>query len=123
MESYEVAFGREFPQEIRKQAVAELTQLGMTRYDDVADTMALFYVEGVRLMATPKHGQTHVGWRPPSLDLYSPGVSGPPAPAVTLTLVQQVMQGQGWKSVAEELPTINTQKPEQPSPLQIKIDY
>jgi hypothetical protein len=123
MEGYEVAFGRSFPEEIRKQAINELTQLGMTRYDDVADTMALFYVEGVRLMAAPKHGQTHVGWRPPSLDLYSAGISNAPPPVVTMTLIQQAMQGEAWKSVAEELPTLNTQKPEQPSPLQIKIDY
>jgi hypothetical protein len=40
-----------------------------------------------------------------------------------MTLIQQAMQGEAWKSVAEELPTLNTQKPEQPSPLQIKIDY
>jgi hypothetical protein len=124
LEGAEVVFGRDFPPEIRRQAEHELTQLGMTKNDDVADTLAMFFIDGVRLKAHQRHAERPTQLQPPSLDLYSVGAPqrGPISPVQTM--IQTAMEGKRFQAVAEELPTINTEKPPQKPPiLEIKPDF
>ncbi len=77
----EVVFGSGFPPRLRERLLYELTNLGQITHDDVADTLALFFVPGVRVLQPKKPIERGPELRPPSLSLYSlPGQPRPPAP-------------------------------------------
>ena len=67
----EVIFGSAFPADLRERLVYELTNLGQISHDDVADTLALFFQPGIRVLQ-PARDVDLAGpeLKPPSLDSY-----------------------------------------------------
>ena len=73
MEAAQVVWGSKVPPEIRHRGEAELTNLGQISYDDVADTLALFMLPKVRVVASQRPGGAGDEFPVPSLGLYAPG--------------------------------------------------
>jgi len=72
-ERSEIVFGSAFPHDLRKRAEYETVKLGQVKNDDIPDTIALFYVKGVRVDMPTKHIRGHTDFVPPVLGLYAPG--------------------------------------------------
>jgi hypothetical protein len=82
METGLVVWGSQVPRELRERGEFELTNLAQSAYDDVADTLALFFIPKVRIAS--KRGRVEfqgTSWTPPNMSLYEPhGPVIPPMP-------------------------------------------
>lgn len=78
MERGEVVFGSTMPPEIRARCKYEGTNLGQTSHDDIMDTLALFFAQGVRVNLPNRAVGLGLQWVPPSLNLYEPSGIAPP---------------------------------------------
>jgi len=122
MENGDVVFGSAFPKPIRERGREELVKLGQMRKDDVADTMALFMTEGVRLVATkPRHAERLGVPAPPDLQLYNAPASRMPGEAPPTDPLQTAVDRLQNSSVILELPEVTTER-WTPPPIGIKLD-
>jgi hypothetical protein len=85
MERGEICFGRGVPLPLRQRLQYELTALSQVAHDDVADTLALFMAEDVRVKRVDRPRNPNNMVRPPALNLYNPnlGRSHTPDPDIT----------------------------------------
>jgi len=117
-----VIFGRDFPTDLRQRAEYELTHLGQTARDDIADTMALFLAPKVRIEAPRRDGVTTDQWTPPDLILYNPGGGGHTVHAPGQTPLEKTIDQINIQ--IDSIPPL-TQGPgsyDKPPPLVIKLD-
>lgn len=70
MERGEVVWGSSCPHAIIERAKYETTNLGQTAYDDVADTLALFFAPKVRVMRSDRGPSAGFSWMPPGMETY-----------------------------------------------------
>ncbi len=121
LERSEVIFGRDFPKDIHARAEYELTHLGQTALDDVADTLGLFFHPKVRVIAPRKDGQVYEV-TPPDLYLYNPGPQGAPAFAKPQNPIDTAIESVNTASAG--LPPLHqgTSMDHDPPPLNIVVD-
>jgi hypothetical protein len=72
MERGDVVWGSNCPPSIMARALYEITNLGQTAYDDVADTLALFFTAKVRIKKVDKGPDKGFAWDPPGMSNYGP---------------------------------------------------
>jgi hypothetical protein len=75
----EILWGSKVPREIRDRCEYELCNLNQVAHEDVADTLALGMVKGVRPLLVFRPGAID-RWEAPQLGLYEPGGGGGPTP-------------------------------------------
>lgn len=71
MERGQVVWGSRCPRAIIERAKYETTNLGQVAHDDVADTLALFFVTAVRVKSVDKGPGKAFRWQPPSMGNYN----------------------------------------------------
>ena len=78
----EILFGSGFPEKVRERLVYELVNLGQVAHDDVADTLALFFQPGIRVLRASTPIERGPELQPPSLDTYLSRPAPPPGPKI-----------------------------------------
>jgi len=116
----EVIYGRDFPAPLREREKYELTNLGQTRNDDLADSCALFFIPSVRVDVPNRPSLAQLQQpMPPSLDLYEstsvPRMQEQPQASV----VQTAMKSPRIQVVLEGLPDVTVHDRGAGPPLQV----
>jgi len=104
----EVIYGRDFPAPLRERERYELTNLGQTRLDDMADSGGLFFIPGVRVDVPVRPSLSTLAQpSPPPLDLYTPTFVPTPVAGPKPTVVQAALKSPRIQVILEGLPEVS----------------
>jgi hypothetical protein len=118
----EVIYGRDFPTALRAREQYELTSLGQTRSDDLADSCALFFVPGVRIDVPVRPGLAQLAQpQPPPLELYQPIFDQPQVAVSQPTVMQAAMRSPRIQVVLEGLPEATLHEGAHAPPWQVPV--